>query len=157
MPWQPLKNICILTGILFLSSCGLNYTYNETVTIKDSKWYKDEVAHFELMINDSISNQNFYLTLRNTTDYRFSNLFIFMTTHFPNGNITRDTIECLLADQSGHWLGKGWGNVKENQILLKSGLRFPLTGKYEFYIQQAMRTDTLEGIERVGLIIEKAN
>ena len=157
MSRQPLRNIYLLAGILFLSSCGFNYTYNERVSINDSKWYKDEVAHFEVMINDSLSNQNFYLNLRNNTDYRYSNLFVFMTTHFPNGNTTRDTIECLLADQSGRWLGKGWGNIKENEILLKSGLRFPLTGKYEFYIQQAMRDDILEGIESVALIIEKVD
>lgn len=157
MPRQPIRNIYLLAGILFLSSCGFNYTYNETVSINNAKWYKDEVAHFEVMINDSLSNQNFYLSLRNNTDYRYSNLFVFMTTHFPNGNTTRDTIECLLADQSGRWLGKGWGNIKENEILLKSGLRFPLTGKYEFYIQQAMRDDILEGIESVGLIIEKVD
>lgn len=151
------KYIYLFVGILFLSSCGFNYTYNETISIDDGKWYKDEAAHFEVAIHDSINSQNFILNFRNNTNYRYSNLYIFMTTHFPNGNITRDTIECVLADQSGKWLGKGWGNIKENQIVLKSGLKFPLTGKYDFYVQQAMREDTLRGIESVGLIIEKAN
>ena len=151
------KYIFLILGLALFSSCGFNYTYNEIVEIEDAKWYKDEIAHFEVEINDSLGSQNFILNLRNNTDYRYSNLFIFMTTYFPNGNVTRDTIECVLADQTGRWLGKGWSNIKENEILLKSDLRFPLTGKYEFYIQQAMRQDTLEGIESVGLIIEKAN
>lgn len=155
MPRQFIK----YTGFLFLvlfSSCGLNYMYNENVTIADRIWVKDQAAHFDVLIEDSLTPRDFYITLRNDTEYRFSNLFIFLTTHFPNGNVTRDTIEFVMADNAGKWLGKGWGNLKENKILLKQGLSFPVTGHYQFYVQQAMRADTLEGIHSVGLIIEKA-
>lgn len=148
------------TGFLFLTiliSCEFNYTYNKNVDIDDGRWFKDEAARFDVLVEDSLTPHNFYLNLRNDTQYRYSNLFVFLTTHFPNGNITRDTIECVLADASGKWLGKGWGNIKENKILLNQNLRFPLTGKYEFYVQQAMRIDTLEGIHSVGLAFEKTN
>lgn len=154
MPRQFFKYIGLLS-LIVLASCDFNYTYNKNVDITEGKWFKDEAARFEVLIEDSITQQNFYLNLRNDTKYRFSNLFVFLTTHFPNGNITRDTIECVLADNSGKWLGKGWGNIKENKILLNQNLRFPLTGRYEFFIQQAMRVDTLEGIHSVGLAFEK--
>ncbi len=78
-----------------------------------------------------------------------------MTTKFPNGNLTRDTIECILAGNKGKWLGKGWGHLKENEILLNQSMHFPVKGKYEFWIQQAMRADTLKGIANVGLRIVK--
>ena len=76
-------------------------------------------------------------------------------TEFPNGNVSRDTIECMIANDEGKWLGKGWSDIKENNIQLKSGLRFPLTGNYKFLIQQAMRVDTLKGIVDIGLYIIK--
>lgn len=155
MPRQLFKYTGFLILLLF-TSCGFNYTYNENIAIDDGKWFKDEAAHFEVLINDSLSGQDFYLNLRNDTDYRFSNLFVFLTTHFPNGTVTLDTIEVVIADNSGKWLGKGWGNIKENKVLLNKNLRFPLTGRYEFFVQQAMRQDTLEGIHSVGLTIEKA-
>lgn len=154
MPRQFFKYTSLFI-LIVLASCDFNYTYNKNVDITDGKWFKDEAARFEVLIEDSIISQNFYLNLRNDTEYRYSNLFVFLTTHFPNGNITRDTIECVLADPSGKWLGKGWGNIKENKILLNQNLRFPMTGKYEFFIQQAMRVDTLEGIHSVGLSFEK--
>jgi gliding motility-associated lipoprotein GldH len=140
-----------------LSSCNFNSIYNENVSIADAKWYKEEAVRFEVLIADSLSHYNFYLNLRNTTNYRYSNLYVFLTTRFPNGNMTRDTIECVLADIRGRWLGKGWSNLKENNILLKKHLQFPLNGKYVFFVQQAMRVDTLEGIHDVGLQINKAN
>ncbi len=158
MPRQTLQ-ILLLVFVTFFafSSCNFSSVYNENVIVKDAKWYKDEAIRFEVMIADSLSNYNFYLNLRNTTDYRYSNLYIFMMTRFPNGNMTRDTIECVLADTKGRWLGKGWSNLKENNILLKKHLQFPLNGKYVFFIQQAMRVDTLEGIHDVGLQISIAN
>lgn len=149
-----LKNIGVAFILLLLSSCGMSSLYDENINLDNAKWFKDEAARFEVDINDTISNFDFYINLRNNTDYRYSNLYLFITTTFPNNNITRDTIECILADDTGRWLGKGWGNVKENDILLKSGLRFPLSGKYEFIIQHAMRKDTLSGIQNVGLRIE---
>ena len=65
--------------------------------------------------------------------------------------MSRDTIELILADVEGKWLGKGWGAVKENSILLSGDMRFPLKGQYEFKIQQAMRVDTLDGISDIGI------
>jgi len=151
--------ILLLTfiGLFALSSCQFDSIYNENVTVENAEWDKDEAVRFEVMIDDSLASYDFFLNFRNTTDYRYSNLYVFLTTRFPNANLTRDTIEFILADEKGHWLGKGWGNLKENNILLKKDLQFPLSGRYVFLIQQAMRVDTLEGIHDVGLQISKAD
>ena len=148
-----------LTIIIVMSfmSCQFNTIYDEVVFINEDGWEKDKAAHFEVTIIDTTALYDFFLILHNNTDYRYSNLFIFMSTTFPNKNLTRDTIEFVLANASGKWLGKGWGNVKETDILLKSNLRFPLSGDYKFFIQHAMRNDTLEGIRSVGLRIENLN
>lgn len=134
-----------------LNACNMNSIYDESITIEQSKWYKDDLAKFEVSINDTIQLYDFYLNVRNTTDYRYSNMYVFMYTEFPNGNLSKDTIECVLADIEGKWLGKGWGAVKENSILLSKDMRFPLKGNYEFRIQQAMRNDTLSGVSNIGI------
>lgn len=156
MPHKSLSSIILLFIVSAFFSCQYNTTYDDVVFIDDNGWYKDEATHFEVDITDSTSLYDFYIVVHNSTDYRYSNLFLFLSTKFPNGNLTRDTIECVLADASGKWYGKGWSNVKETDILLKPNLRFPLTGKYNFYIQQAMRKDTLEGIRSVGVRLEKS-
>ncbi len=55
----------------------------------------------------------------------------------------------------GKWLGKGFGKIRDNQILLNSGLRFPMKSIYLFEIGQAMRTEILKGVEDIGIRIEK--
>ena len=143
----------IIAGVF--ASCNSTSIFNKNVELPSLGWYKNNAVSFNINISDSLTNYNFALNIRNTTNYRYSNLYVFLITEFPNGNISRDTIECILADKEGKWLGKGWGDVKENQISLKSGLRFPLTGNYRFLIQQAMRVDTLKGIHDVGLSLAK--
>ncbi len=148
--------VVIISGILLLSSCGQKTIYDKQFTIEDGKWYKDEAAHFEVNVEDTTTLYNYYLILRHKTDYRFSNLYLFLSTEFPNHNVTRDTIECILADETGKWLGKGWSDIKEDNILLRKNLKFPLKGKYNFYFQQAMRRDTLKGIVNIGIRISES-
>ena len=151
------KYLLLPVMLLVAVSCSFNTMYDETVAIEGGNWPQDKAARFDVNISDTLANLNFFVNIRNDNSYRYSNLYVFLTTHFPNGNITRDTIELLLADESGKWLGKGWGRIKEHKIGLKENLRFPLSGKYIFLLQHAMRDDTLTGITDVGLIFEKTD
>ena len=148
--------VVLFIPVLMLVSCNGGDLYNRTVGIPESGWYKNEGVRFDVFIGDTLTDYDFYISLRNNNDYRYSNLYIFLNTIMPNGNKTRDTLEIILADDMGKWLGKGWGSVKENDVLLRKNLRFPRKGDYRFLIQQAMRTDTLKGITDVGLRVAKA-
>jgi len=150
------KFVLFLSMVFVLYACNQESIYDEQIKINHSSWYKDEAARFDVIVSDTLQPYDFYLNIRNSTDYRYSNLYVFLITKFPNNNLTKDTIECILADREGRWLGKGWGAVKENTILLSERMRFPLKGKYEFMIQHAMRVDTLKGIRDVGIRIVKS-
>ncbi len=104
---------------------------------------------------DTVSLFNLFVNIRNTGNYKYSNLFLFVDVFQPEGKIERDTIECILADSRGKWLGSsGSGSIWDNQILFNRKARFPGVGKYVFRFTQAMREKELEGIMDVGLRIE---
>ncbi len=148
--WLP-----ILTVALFLlAGCTRSVLFSQAVSLQDT-WPKEQAAKFIVPVSDTTSHFNFYIDIRHTAKYRYSNLYLFMQTRFPNGTYTKDTLEIMLADVQGKWLGKGWGEIKEDQILLKPRLQFPMPGNYEFLIWQAMRVDTLKAIRSVGLDVEK--
>ena len=152
MLYQVFKQcVLILFAVLVLISCDVQTLYDQQVTLPESGWFKNEAVKFELDISDTITPYHFELTLRHTTNYRYSNLYIFLTTRFPEGKMSRDTIELVLADPTGQWVGKGWGNLRDDDITLKSPLFFPQKGHYQFLVQQAMRTDTLNEITHLGL------
>ena len=150
-----LSVIAIVVLSVIFTACTNNNLFFKSVSIPPAGWYKDEAVNFNVNVDDTLSDYNFYLILRNDNNYRYSNLFVFLNTIMPNGNKTRDTLEIILADNTGKWLGKGWSSIKENKVLLKKNLRFPLKGEYRFFIQQAMRVDTLKGITDVGVQFSK--
>jgi gliding motility-associated lipoprotein GldH len=150
------NSFLFVLALFLFSSCGQKSVFDNQATINNGKWFKNDAVHFEVNIEDTTKLYDFYLTLRHTTDYRFSNLYLFLATQFPNNNLTHDTLELILADNSGKWLGKGWSDIKEDNILLRNNLKFPLRGKYDFYFRQAMRRDTLEDVVNIGIRISES-
>ncbi len=150
------RPVLFVTVMLLITSCGQHSIYNEHINLENGKWYKDNLAHFEVPVTDTARLYDFFVTIRHNTNYRYSNLYLFLTTQFPDNSITRDTLECILADNSGKWFGKGWTDVKEDNILIRNKLKFPMAGKYNFYFQQAMRQDTLKNILGIGINITES-
>ncbi len=138
-----------------LTSCGNDKLFNDSVVIPEAKWDNRMLPFFDLTVNDTLSDYAFYLNIRHLENYRYSNLYVFLHTEFPNGNITHDTIECTFARPDGSWMSKGSGTIRSAKILWSPALRFPLTGSYHFEIEQAMRDDVLKGITDIGLSFEK--
>ncbi|RPH31749.1 MAG: gliding motility lipoprotein GldH [Bacteroidales bacterium] len=147
--------IIVLFSAIFLVSCDRNGVFEENIDTPNTTWTKENVAKFIATISDTISYHNIFINIRNTTDYTNCNLYLFIATTSPSGAAHLDTIECLLADDQGKWLGKGFGYIRDSQIPYKFSVRFPQTGDYKFEIKQAMRTDSLGGISSVGVRVER--
>lgn len=142
--------------LLSFSSCDPNRIFEKNIQV-DNGWPAGEKVLFEVPINDSIILHNFYINLRHSEEYKFSNLYLFIDTDFPEGTHARDTIELILADHTGKWYGKGLGQIKQYQVMIRQAVVFPVTGTYNISITQGMREETLEGIEDVGIRIERMN
>lgn len=151
----PLLSLIILT--LIFSSCDKNRVYEKNIRIPDASWDRNNILEFETEINDLVLSYNFFINIRNTTDYKKRNIYFFINTTFPSGEIAHDTLECFLADIRGKWLGRGFGKIKESHILFKRNFRFTQEGIYKFEVEQAMRVDTLLGITDIGIRIETCN
>ena len=139
---------------LGVASCT-DTSFNKRTIIPEAEWRQEEKVGFDVDVDDTINGYVFGLELRHLENYRYSNLFVFLHTQMPNGNLTHDTIECTLATPEGRWIGKSSGSMRDLHIPLNESLRFPLIGHYHFEIEQAMREPVLKGISDIGLFIEK--
>ena len=140
----------------FLQGCDANRLFDENKKIDNSIWQKDKPLIFQVQINDTVAPHNVYINVRNAGVYPFSNLFMFINTRLPEGQLFRDTIEIMLQTPDGKWLGDGLGDIWDNRILFKPNVRFPQAGEYTFELYHAMRIDPLPGIMDAGIRIEKA-
>ncbi|MFN4811072.1 MAG: gliding motility lipoprotein GldH [Bacteroidia bacterium] len=148
--------ICILFVLLLgFTACDSKRVYEQNIDIPEYIWDKDNPVYFDVEIKDTVSLHNVYINIRNASGYAYSNLYLFLDTKYPNNSMSRDTIECILADPSGKWLGDGSGDIWDNQILFKKNVRFKQIGTYKFRYEQAMRMPKLPMIMDVGLRIEK--
>lgn len=148
--------LLLIITVLLLSSCYKNVLFDESKTIPDATWKISEPVKFTVPITDSVQGYDFYFNLRNATDYGYANVFFFVHTLYPNGKTSVDTVQCLLADPTGKWLGNRHGKYVDNRILFRKNVCFTQKGNYSFEFEQAMRTDELKGIENFGIRIEKS-
>ncbi len=150
------KNIlfCFIS-LLLIYSCDKTRLYEEYKEIPKYIWNYNYKPQFEFSIDDTTIPYNIYVNVRNSSNYTYQNLFIFLNIRYPDGKYSRDTIELLLADEKGNWLGEGLGGIWDNRFLIKKGLFFKQKGKYIFEYEQGMRENNLPYIMDVGLRVEK--
>ena len=157
--------ICFLLCVC-LFSCDSKSVFDDYKTVPDV-WGKNEVISFNVKAPDTINAYHLFVNLRNTNEYKYSNLFLIVEMDYPNGKINKDTLEYKMAKPNGELLGTGLASVKENKLWYK-GYQQPFvfneSGEYTIKIQHAMRengevdgVENLEGVTDIGFRIEKQN
>lgn len=147
----------LFLGFVFLFTffaCQDDRLGEDWVNIDPSGWQKDSIQVFEFEVDDTINYHQLKIGIRNSDNYRYRNLWLFVNTQTPQGKEHTDTFELMLASPEGEWHGAGWGNLYSVMAAYRE-VRFLETGTFKFSVQQGMRHDELEGIESVGIRIEK--
>lgn len=152
--------VCLLLSVVVLTGCSDNVVYQSDVPVPGGAWSRTFSPEFAFDIADTVSQHDVYIDVRHTGDYPFSDLFLFVDLTGPGGRTMRDTVECLLADPDGRWLGKGTGFIFSDRIqakvLYKLHNRFPATGRYTMRLEQAMRMEPLPAVMDVGVSVERS-
>jgi gliding motility-associated lipoprotein GldH len=145
----------LLCAVISLTSCGNKQVFSQYKSVHDHTWQVDSLVKYSFDIDDTTTKHNVLLGVRNGVDYSYSNVFLFVKTTFPNKKSISDTVEIMLADPQGKWLGKKVNNLIDNQILYKRGILFPMKGKYNMTVQQGMRDAKLNHVFDVGVTVEQ--
>ena len=96
--------------------------FEEYKSFENQNWNTDSVAFFNYSISDTISKNTIKIKLRHTVEYEFQNLFLFIETDVV------DTVELMLANKDGMWLGSGIGDVREFEFDYQNGKLFSKKG-----------------------------
>jgi len=131
--------------------------YQKYITIPDHTWTVKDTVSFNVPVSaeDTAAVYDVSINVRNSDNYDFSNLYLFIDVTNPAHQTERDTFEYPLATDAGKWLGRGLGDIWDNKCHFKLNKHLS-KGEYKFTFQQAMRVDKLPGIMDVGLTIEKS-
>ncbi len=153
--------VFVIVAFITLVSCDKNHVFDSYTTMETRGWHKDSIVSFNLPVMDSLKTYNLFFNIRNTNDYKFSNLFVITSIDFPNGKKELDTLEYEMAKPNGEWLGVGISSIKESKLWFKEQFKFNEKGTYKVSIKQAMRTNGseygvlfLKGITDIGFRVE---
>ncbi len=150
---SPAWVIFSIMGILVLSSCGPDYIFNETYTIRDQSWTYDDTVNFTLDVQDTTAIYNLSLEVRHSVDYPYQNLYTKFHTIFPGGQKREEVVSLELADKGAIWLGDCNQTTCLLSIPVQQGAYFNQAGQHQFLIEQFMRQDSLEGIISFGFTV----
>ena len=143
---------CFFLG--FLVQCT-NKKHEKYHSFIKNVWHTDTTVIFNFPINDTINSYDLILKIRHSVDYKFQNLFLFLE------GSKNDTIEIVLANKAGKWIGSGVSDVREVEYVFDSKKTFVKKEEYKIQIKQAMRYGSEEKIQNlshvlaVGLIVSE--
>ena len=141
--------------VFFLSGCEGPAFFEENRALPSEIWHVDNVLEFTTNVEDTAAVYDFFLNIRHTGQYPYSNLYVFLDTEFPDQTIYKDTLECRLCDPGGRWYGSGLGDLLDLRVLFKLNTKLPQPGTYTIRLEQAMRQAELPHIKDIGLRVEK--
>ncbi len=150
-----LKHFIVAISLISFFACDRKMVFEDYRSLPELKWAVDSTVTFAFNISDTTINHNLYFNIRNSVDYEYSNLWLFVCILPPDSEAMKDTIEFTLANPLGKWFGKGHGKFRDIQYMYRRNVFFPDTGLYQFQIKQGMREQVLEGIRDIGLRVEK--
>ena len=137
---------------LLLTSCN-STVYNNVQDISNNSWAYNDSISFDINITTANTPYNVFIDIENTDNYKYSNLFLFVSITSPNNTTIVDTIDVFMADYKGKWVGKSKGDNYFGNYLFKRAVAFPKAGVYKTTIVQGMRDDTLKGISKIGISV----
>ncbi|HYM93681.1 MAG TPA: gliding motility lipoprotein GldH [Chitinophagaceae bacterium] len=142
----------LITACLY--SCTTIDLYEKDVSIPGHQWSSSFKPSFTFTIKDTTKPYQFFLVLRHTEKYKYTNIYINLYVKAPVSDSVQKIQRSLTLATTDGWLGKGMDDIYEHRIALGDAQTLK-AGTYQFTLEQIMRDDPLENILNVGLRIEK--
>lgn len=152
---KPIYIVLLVSILLALStSCGKQAYYDNVYSFDGQRWEKSDTATFAIAVDDTTNRFKFSLSLRTTTSYPYSNMWVYILSTAPDGSTSKVAQKLPLARPDGSWIGTVSGTVVQTEVKFASK-HFPLKGDYVFELVNAIQQGDLNEVLDVGLRIQK--
>ena len=141
--------------VIFLSSCSEDYFYEKSFSFENTTWSHEVKPKFVVDFSDIESAYTFTISLRTSTEYKYSNLWVFLKTVTPDGETVREPYQIKITNEDGSWIGNKTGTIVETPLVF-SNRKLPTKGKYTFILEQGITSKEIDEVQDITLRIEKA-
>lgn len=141
--------------ILCLWSCKQQEVYYKFEPISQNQWDKGSELCFDLdsVTINPLQTYTINVEISHNIIYAYRTLWLYLDQTLQDNIIVRDTVECLLSNENGSWLGSGNGATRQLSFLYKTDISVDTTFQNQICISHGMQDLQLKGIEKIGLKI----
>ena len=147
------KILIALSLVCLFASCGNRQTYLHTYqAIPNDGWHVADSLFFPIPVQVDDTNFNAQLEVRHHVNYNYKNLPLLVECVQQNTGsvLSTDTINMVLMDDSGNWLGKGIGRLLQMESSLGT-LHIAKADTCQVRVMHLNPDSLLGGISDVGL------
>lgn len=123
--------------------------YSEYHHIPAEGWRYGEAMVYRPEFRDSVATGRLVAAVTHAADFPYTSLWLEVSAADPSGRVAADTVRLMLADRYGRWLGRGIG--PRLQVTDTLARRVTIARGTPVKVRHIMQTDTLPGIEQVGI------
>lgn len=152
-----MRNLIViaLVSVLVLTACQDQPYFQQSFTFKNNTWARKNRPSFNVEIKDTSKAYNFILTLRTSTSYAYSNVWVYLNSKSPDKAYAREPFEIKITDEKGRWIGKKTGSIVENRLVFRNR-KLAKPGIYTFVFEQGITKKVLYNVLDLGLEIEES-
>lgn len=150
-----MKNtLFFLLAISLLISCNEADIPSNAYSFDNKEWKSNETIPFNFKFSNATKGGNMALIVRNTTDYKYSNLIVEIEEIKPDETSSKKVYEILLSNTDGSWVGNKSGSIVENKFYFKKNASFQ-PGKYTYKVKHRIDNKIISDLLDVGMIYER--
>ncbi|NLZ96022.1 MAG: gliding motility lipoprotein GldH [Bacteroidales bacterium] len=134
-------------------SCNQGEVYYKFTPIPKNEWSKNQEYCFLLDSLSVSSTGNYAISVEvlHNISYQYKNLSLLLEQSVGDSTLLKDTLECILVDSDGRWIGSGNGATRQLSVLYKTNFKIDTTLHNKICVRHTMQDLKLKGIEKVGL------
>jgi len=137
---------------MMLAGCTREVVSSAQKDLPERGWAMTDTAMLTLQVKDTAQAYDLALILRHTDNYAYQNLWLFLEYADSLSPVSgKDTIQAILADDHGRWLGTRAGRYYDGFVFVRRDLHFCAPGTYTYHLVHGMRDSVICGIADVGL------
>lgn len=146
--------IAVLFVTLCMMGCKEQPTFSKSISIDGTWSYSNELV-FPFQISDTETYYDLILGLTYGSDFGYQNIYVKITTKYPDGNEVEDILSLNLTDGAGTFLGNCSSSKCDIDILLQEKFKFRSSGDYTITIIQNGREEHLDKVFAAELKLYK--
>ena len=143
-----MKSNIFTYSIIFILLFSCESEKKHLYSFPDSSWNSQQIVKFDITTEDSTQVRISNISIRHNTSYKYQNIIFFLHHSYKENIISTDTIELLLSEDNGKWVGKGKSNIKEFSTTILSPKIYQ-NGLHSFSLELAMRDNTSTELEKL--------